>query len=234
MGLTLLIGVGVIGFNSCVHPAHVLPVVTVPNDTTTNNDTTHTGVDTGMCFERDILPIFVSNCAKSGCHDAIKREKGYVLDNYNNIVSRGIVPGNTGASQIWKSLVTTEVDDRMPRGAAALTAAELNLISRWIAAGAKDSGACSSGCDSNNYTYSGAIAPMMSLYCTGCHNSAAAPGGSLKDYNSVKTAAVSGRLIGNISHQAGYNAMPPGSGIQLSVCQVTQVKKWVAAGALNN
>ncbi len=174
------------------------------------------------------------NCAKSGCHDAITGAEGYKLDNYQDIVRRGIVPGNTSGSKIWRSVATSSGEDRMPRNAAPLTAAELNLLNRWIAAGAKDSGACTSGCDSNNFTYSGAIAPMMNLYCVGCHNSASAAGGSLMDYASVKNAAVNGRLIGNISHQAGYNAMPPGAGIQLSDCQVAQVKKWVAAGAPNN
>ena len=53
------------------------------------------------------------------------------------------------------------------------------------------------------------------------------------DYNSVMTAATTGRLIGDISHLSGYNDMPLG-GTQLQDCQIKQVKKWVAAGALNN
>jgi hypothetical protein len=53
------------------------------------------------------------------------------------------------------------------------------------------------------------------------------------DYNSVKTAAVNGRLIGDISHLAGYNAMPQ-NGTMLQDCQIIQVKKWVATGAPNN
>ena len=121
----------------------------------------------------------------------------------------------------------------MPKDAAPLSATQLDVIKRWIRAGAVDSGACNTViCDTANFTYSGAIAPMMQLYCTGCHSSASVPGGSLTDYNSVMTAAVYGRLTGNISHQAGYNAMPPG--YKLSDCEITQVKKWVANGAPNN
>ena len=219
--IVFLIGIGTLTINSCVHPPYVMPE-------------TQRASDPGICFERDVLPIFVSNCAKSGCHDAQSREKGYVLDSYQNIMKKGIVPGNVAASKIWESVaISTGEEDKMPKEAPALTAAQLDIIKRWIAAGAVDSGACSSPCDSNNFTYSGAIQPMMQLYCVGCHNSASAAGGALTDYASVKNAAVNGRLIGNISHQSGYNAMPP-TGIQLSDCQVAQVKKWVDAGALNN
>ena len=220
IGLAIFVVTASVTMNSCVHAPYVMPV---------DQRTT----DTGICFDRDILPMFVSTCAKGGCHDASSREKGYVLDNYNNIIKKGIVPGNVAASKIWESVYNGTEDDKMPKDAPSLTAKQLDLLRRWIAAGALDGGACSTICDSNNYTYSGAIAPMMQTYCVGCHNSPTAPGGSLTDYNSVMTAAVYGRLIGNISHAAGYNAMPPGS-LQMTVCQVTQVKKWVAAGALNN
>lgn len=210
------------GFNSCTHEPYVMP------------DTQRTA-DPGICFERDILPIFVSNCAKSHCHDATSREEGYVLDNYANIMKKGIVPGNAAASKIWESVaIEKNGDGAMPQGAPPLSAHDLDLLRRWITAGAVDSGACTgSGCDSNNYTYTTGIQPLMQKYCTGCHNSPTAPGGSLMDYTSVRNAAVGGTMVGNISHLAGYKVMPP-AGITLSVCEVAQVKKWVAAGAQNN
>lgn len=217
-------------FNACVHQPYVRPVAT--NDTTGNNNNNNNGTDTGLCFQRDILPIFVSNCAKSGCHDAASHEDGYVLDNYANIIRRGITPGRPGNSKIWESVAEETGDDRMPKNAPALTALQLSLLNRWITEGAKDSGACSGGCDTTKFTYGGTIAPMMQKYCIGCHNSATAPGGNFNDYNTVKNAAVTGRLIGNISRLPGYSAMPPA--MALSECQITQMKKWVAAGALNN
>jgi hypothetical protein len=208
-------------FNSCVHQPYVLPV------------SQQTG-DPDICFERDILPIFQSNCAKSGCHDAASHEDGYVLDNYANIRSKGIVPGNPAASKIYRSITTETGEDFMPRNAPALSEANVLLIKRWIQGGAIDSGACATTtCDTNSFTYSGTIAPMMQQYCTGCHNSASAPGGSLMDHASVKNAAVYGNLIGDISHAASYNPMPKG-GAKLLDCKITQMKKWVAAGAPNN
>ena len=115
-----------------------------------------------------------------------------------------------------------------------MSAADIEVIRLWIATGAIDSGACStSTCDTTTFTYSGVIAPMMQLHCVGCHNSASAAGGSLATYAAVQNAAVYGRLIGDISHASGYNFMPLG-GNQLLPCEISQVEKWVAAGAPNN
>lgn len=212
----------VIAINSCVHEPYVKPVTSQTNDP-------------AICFERDILPIFIANCTQSNCHNAQSHEKGYILDNYTNIMKKGIVPGNPAASKIFESVTLNSNDeDAMPKNAPPLSAAKIDLLRRWILAGAVDSGACSgSACDSNSYTYAAAIAPLMQQYCTGCHNSSSAPGGSLVDYNSVKTAAVSGNLLNNIAHTPGFSPMPP-TGITLSACEVAKVKKWVAAGALNN
>jgi len=219
--MVLALFIAVMCINSCVHAPYVLPESQRTNDP-------------GICFERDVLPIFVSNCAKGGCHDALSHEKGYQLNSYANIVKKGIVPGNPAASKIWESVTTASgEEDKMPQNAPPLSGAQLDLIKRWIASGAVDSGACTGNCDTADFTYNGAVAPLMQAYCVGCHNSAGAPGGSLTDYTSVTNAAVYGRLIGNISHLPGYNPMPSAS-LQLTDCQVTQVKKWVAAGALNN
>ncbi len=207
---------------SCQHQAYVLPEALRTGDPT-------------ICFERDVLPIFQSNCAKGGCHDAGGARGGYVLDNYTDVVRKGIVPGNPAASKIWQSVSMHIFGvDVMPKDAPGLSAAELDVLKRWIATGAIDSGACStSNCDTTNFTYSGAIAPIMQTYCVGCHSSSSSTGGGLATYADVKDAAINGRLIGDVSHSAGYNAMPLG-GSMLQDCQITQIKKWVAAGAPNN
>ncbi len=220
-GVVIFFGTAAITLNSCVHAPYVMPESQRTNDPS-------------ICFERDIQPIFISNCAKSGCHSGNRGAGGYLLDNYKHIVSKGIVPGNIAASKIWESVdMHTFSVQHMPIQSPDLTPTELDLIKRWIIAGATDSGACANTCDSTIYTFSGAIQPMMQLNCLGCHNSASSLGGSLADYASIKNAAVSGRLIGDVKHTAGYNAMPLG-GIQLSDCQIAQITKWVAAGAPNN
>lgn len=57
-----------------------------------------------ICFESNVLPIFVSNCAKSGCHDATTRAKEIQLDNYTDIM-RGIKANNPGGSKYWEKLL---------------------------------------------------------------------------------------------------------------------------------
>ncbi len=222
--LSILVSIvfsGTIIINSCSHQPYVLPMNLRTGDPT-------------ICFERDILPIFQSNCAKSGCHDAGSGKSGYKLDTYSDIISKGIVPGNPAASKIWESVsMHTFNVTFMPIDAPSLTGTELELIQRWIATGAIDSGACTiTPCDTTNITYSGTIAPIMQSNCTGCHFSSSSTGGSLANYASVQNAAVNGRLIGDISHLTGYNAMPLGG--KLQDCQIIQIKKWVAAGAPNN
>jgi len=209
--------------NSCTHSPWVMPVGERTADPT-------------ICFERDVLPIFVSKCTNKGCHDAASHKGGYKLDSYVDIMKKGIVPGNTAASTIWEAIaIKTFNVSKMPIGGSGLTASDFDLIGRWIKAGAVDSGvACSlSTCDSANFTYAADIEPIMQTYCVGCHSSASSTGGSLADYNSVKNAAVNGRLIGNIRHETGYNPMPS-AGFSLSECQIAQIQNWVAAGALDN
>jgi hypothetical protein len=221
---TSAIVVSLFFLNACTHPAYVMP------------DSKRTS-DPEICFERDILPIFISNCAMSNCHSATRAEKGYVLDNYQNIMRKGIVPGNYAASAIYQSVAggngSGEDDEKMPKGLAPLNETQLDLLRRWIAAGAVDNGACTTSCDSSNFTYSSAIAPMMQTYCVGCHATSSSPGGSFADYVSVKASVNAGKLLGNIAHSPGFIAMPPTS-FQLSSCEVVQVRKWIAAGAPNN
>lgn len=52
-------------------------------------------------FTNEILPMINSNCATTGCHDAISHTEGVTLTNYNNI--RGYVtPFNAGGSKLYK------------------------------------------------------------------------------------------------------------------------------------
>jgi len=222
VSVLIVFAAAVLMVNSCVHAPYVMP------------DSQRTS-DPNICFERDVLPIFISNCAKSGCHDESRHASGYMLDSYSNIMKKGIVPGNIAASKIWETIaITTSGEKVMPQGAPRLTASQLDVIKRWIVAGAVDSGNCSvTTCDTNNFSYSGAIRPIIQLYCTGCHSDASVPGGSLADYNSVKNTAVNGNLIKDIAQLPGSDPMPKG-GIALTNCQVTQVKKWVAAGTPDN
>lgn len=183
-----------------------------------------------VCFERDILPIFNSKCAMSGCHDAATRAEGYQLTNYKNIVSHGIVKGNAGKSEIYEEI---EDGDMPPQGYPTLSSTEMDLLKRWINEGAKNGTNCpSTGCDSSQFTFSGQIQPLMNKYCNGCHNSTnASMNVNVSNYAGV-TVAVAQGLLRSIDH-SGYYPMPKG-GSKLSNCEIVQVQKWIQAGMPNN
>jgi len=212
-------------FNSCRHESltEVPPGITPPPP----------GAPL-ICFETDVLPIFVSNCAKSGCHDAITRAEGIRLDNYAGII-KGIKANSPNESKYWKVIITTDGDDRMPPPPAPpLTKAQKDSIYKWIVQGAQNTTNCASNsCDLTLFTYNAIVKPILQTNCNGCHGATAPSAGlNLTDYNVVKTTALNGRLIGSIKQIAPYSPMPPGG--KLTDCQISQLDKWVQAGAPNN
>jgi len=89
-------------------------------------------------------------------------------------------------------------------------------------------------CGTIVFTYSGAVAPLLTTYCTRCHNATTTRGGiNLSNYDGVKTVALNGRLLGSIKKETGYKPMPPGT-TKVPDCQIRQIEKWVLAGAANN
>lgn len=191
--------------------------------------------NTAVCFESDILPIFIGNCAIPNCHDAGSRSDGYQLDNYANIISKGVRSGNAAGSKIYEVLVDNG-NDRMPQAPnSPLTAAQISLIATWINEGARNTTNCSAACDSSLFTYSGKVKPILQTHCLGCHSGAAASGGyvPLDTYDGVKEQALFGALYNTISHAPGASAMPQ-NGAKISDCKIAIIRKWIEAGAPNN
>ena len=182
-----------------------------------------------ICFERDILPIFNSKCAMSGCHDAGTSAEGYTLDNYKNIVSDGIVAGKPNKSEVYESIADGEMP---PKGYTKLSDAEKQMLYDWIADGAKNGINCAVKCDSAVSGFTAVIQPMMTKYCVGCH---AYPNASaqveLSGYIGVKNAINQG-LLKSLDH-SGYYPMPKG-GAKLSDCEINQVRNWIQRGAPND
>jgi hypothetical protein len=186
---------------------------------------------TGICFESQVLPLFQSNCAKSGCHDAASGAEGYVLIDYTSITKRGISPGNPNSSKLYTVLSRS----MPPRGYTALTAQQQGIIAQWITEGAKNTTNCNSGsCDTTKFAYGANIKPLMQTYCNGCH-SGTTPSGNidLGSYSPTSVVAKNGKLYGSVAHLSGFIAMPQGAA-QLSACELRIIKKWVDAGAPNN
>ena len=187
-----------------------------------------------VCFESQILPIFQSNCAKSGCHDAASRSDGYVLDSYANIIKKGITPGSATNSDVYEVLFETG-SKKMPRSPNPdLTTEQKALIGRWINEGAKNTVSCGTVCDPTKFKYGADISVIINTYCLGCHSGAIPSGAiNLSTYSGVFAIATNGKLVGAVSHAPGFSRMPKNAA-KLSSCQITQITQWVNSGAPNN
>jgi len=214
-------------FDSCVHEPFIDP------NSLNDGQTTTPGCKTSgtICFESNVLPIFQSSCAMTGCHDSNSRRGGYQLDNYSSIVRQGISPGNASGSKLYRVLSATG-EDLMPPGAP-LTKSQKDSIASWINQGAKNTVNCNCSCDPTKSNFAATVQPMLATACVGCHNPKSLGGNiDLSTYANVKLQVSNGKLIGSVTQAAGFSAMPKGS--KLSDCQITQLKNWIAAGALNN
>ncbi len=180
-------------------------------------------------FQNTILPLVVSSCATTGCHDQASHRDGVILNDYASIINTGeIKPGDPEDSEFFESL-TDDGDDLMPPPPYnPLNSEQIQLIRTWITQGAKNN-ACSDGCDTTNVTFSGQVWPMMESYCVGCHR-ASAPGGGIiiASYADMVSLAENGSLMGSILWENGYAKMPTNQ--QLSECNISLLQKWIDEG----
>ena len=96
-------------------------------------------------FNRDVRPILSDKCF--ACHgpDAKHVEGDLRLDLFVDAIKpndegrTAIVPGKPEASEVVRRINAADASERMPPGASnkSLTAAEKEILSRWIAEGAK-------------------------------------------------------------------------------------------------
>ncbi len=95
-------------------------------------------------FLPDVAPALVSRCVS--CHGGVKARGDYKLDTFDNLLRAGssgaavVVPGKPEESELYKRLVSTDSNERMPPGDDALSADEIAQVKRWIAAGGKFDG----------------------------------------------------------------------------------------------
>jgi hypothetical protein len=87
-------------------------------------------------FERDVLPILRSHCLQ--CHGGIHQKGGLDLRTAASALAGGdggkvVVAGDPKASELWKVVEA----GTMPKGPIMVSAADKEVIRRWIAGGAK-------------------------------------------------------------------------------------------------
>ncbi len=190
----------------------------------TPTDTTHTIVvpaaNDSVCFNTQILPLITASCAQSGCHDAITAEEGLTLNSYAGIM-------NMGTSDLVR-YITLNSNKRMPPPPQPkMDTANINLIKRWVAEGAKNRICAPTNCDTTNVAYSTHIAPLINTYCKGCHNLNNKGGGvNLDNYTDTKASALTGKMVCSITAN-GCAVMPKG-GPALSKCNIRKIQIWAS------
>ncbi|NND31056.1 MAG: hypothetical protein HKN76_00605 [Saprospiraceae bacterium] len=189
-------------------------------------------------FEQQILPIFVGNCALSGCHDAASAQEGIVLESYSNLAEHKdlIVPYDPDKSELFEKITEDDLSDRMPPSPRdALTQQQIYLIKKWIEQGAENT-ICEekSDCDTSTVSYAQDVQPILDTYCITCHGTSNPDGGvNLSNYARVILVANSGKLLGVVSWTDGFLRMPLG-GSQIPLCSIEKIGAWINQGALDN
>jgi hypothetical protein len=90
-------------------------------------------------FEKQVRPLLMARCSE--CHGAKEQEGGLRLDARHTALKGGdsgavIVPGKSGESELLRRVTSSDEDERMPPEGEPLSKSEVDLLIRWIDAGA--------------------------------------------------------------------------------------------------
>jgi hypothetical protein len=185
-----------------------------------------------LCFDEDIRPIMLSNCAYSGCHDAQSSEDDIDLSTYNAVMASDVVKaGDPNGSEMYEVLFKSGSKQMPPSPRPRLSEDSRELIRIWIQQGARNE--CQAkNCDSTNVTYTSFIGPLTDTYCKSCHSNPNPSGGvPLETYADLVAVGTNGSYMGVLQASPGYNLMPPGG--SLSACDIAKVKKWIREAYVN-
>lgn len=222
------------GLLACKHDPFIQP---------TNSNTPDNPIATGFCdpdsvyFQNHILPILVSNCTESGCHNPIDRQEGVVLDSYQNLVStvENATQNDLHENKLMRAVLETDLEDRMPPSPKpALSTMQIDLLKTWLGQGAQNN-ACDEnfgGCDVNGVGFGAFIQPLIQTKCQGCH-SGSNPQGNLKltSYLEIQAIALNGKLYSTLTRSSNW--MPKG-GAKLDDCSLQKIQYWINLGAPQN
>lgn len=225
--LSLLIVAGAI---SCKHEP-ILPEQIIDDGGVDVLDECHPD---SVYFSNQILPLFQSSCAISGCHDAATAEEGIILDSYENILGSGeLIPFNPDEGDIYENITETDPDKIMPPPPESpLSQEQIDMVELWILQGAQNNGC--EGCDYPNVSFSGTVFPLIQNKCEGCHSGADPDGNTLlTNYDEVKFLVDNDYLIEVMNWETGYEPMPY-NGNQLPECEREMIQQWIDDGAPNN
>ncbi|HMQ60134.1 MAG TPA: hypothetical protein PKE06_05655 [Flavilitoribacter sp.] len=186
--------------------------------------------DPTVYFEEDVFPLIVTNCTKSGCHNAVDREQGYDFTTYNGIMT-AVKAGDYKGSPLYTSLVTPF--GYMPQDGDRFSDENVALIALWIEQGAANNSG-NAGCNTDSVTYNKTVVGIFQGWCYACHSGNNPVGViRLETYSQVKPYVDNGQILGTIRHDSGFLAMPDGGG-KIPSCDIKQIEKWISNGAPDN
>jgi hypothetical protein len=210
----------------------------VPNDPSVDPPVVGGACDPdSVYFQNQILPILVSNCTESGCHNEVDRKEGVVLTSYQGFLTtvEHVTLNDWGENKLIRSLQETDLEERMPQNKPPLSTDQINLLKKWISQGAVNNicdenfGVCDTIGGSKFTTF---VQPLIQTRCKGCHSGTNPQGGiKLTTYAEIQTLALNGKLYGAVTKATGW--MPKG-GAKLDECTIVKLKTWVDGGALQN
>lgn len=190
----------------------------------------------GICFETEILPLMVSRCGNSGCHNATDKADGIDLTSYEAILKE-VKPGDPEDSEIIEYMYETGEDAMPPSPAEPLNEVQIKLVEDWISDGAKNTINCESTgpCTIDSpVSFKNDVLPIIDNYCFGCHNTQDPQGGySYSTHSETMKSVNDGTLMGSILFEDGYVAMPYNSNM-MSTCNIDIIRVWIEEGATDN
>lgn len=101
-----------------------------------------TEADSGAApsYAKDVLPILRANCF--GCHQDNKKQGGYLMTDFAAMIAGGesaepaVIAGQSASSHLMREIVPVDGKAEMPKNGKPLKDAEIDIIRRWIDAGA--------------------------------------------------------------------------------------------------
>ncbi|HLQ44503.1 MAG TPA: DUF1549 domain-containing protein, partial [Planctomycetaceae bacterium] len=96
--------------------------------------------DDSILYNRDIRPILTDTCFPCHGPDSAARKGDYRLDRRDDAIGKKvIVPGQPDESEMMRRILSSDPDEVMPPPATKkkLTAAQKELLKKWIASGAE-------------------------------------------------------------------------------------------------
>lgn len=186
-------------------------------------------------FQNEVLPLLISSCATSGCHNAIDAEDGIVLIDYATVIKFGSINLEQPEESEIYEVLNDDGDDRMPPPPnSELSSEQKNTILNWIRQGALNNECAESECDTTNVGFSSSIWPILETNCVGCHSGPDAGGEiQITNYNEVVSLVENGRLMGAIKHMEPFVPMPK-DGNKLSDCDIAKFDIWIQNGTKND